>query len=148
MATQPKVNPVLPNVARHFNGKSVTAVSISLGDVTAPDFDAGTPGDFGPDGAVQAVYEVLAENATPIIISEITPTGGNFDVYFEGDFQEIADYALGNNTFVGDLEARIQALGTIGTVALGSATVSQFGGLVDDTTGTAGLVGDGGVDIS
>lgn len=151
MATQPKVNPILPNVARHFNGKSVTAVSVALGALAESDFN------FGPEGPVQAVYEVLAENATPIIISEIDVTDGSFDVYFEGDFQEVDDYAGGDNSFVGDLQARIKALGVVdigtdnvatGTLDLGAATVTAFGGLVDDTTGTAGLVGDGGVDIS
>lgn len=143
MATQPKVNPRLPNVARHFNGKSVTAVTVTLGAV------ADTDANFGPDGVVQAVYEVLQANATPIIISEIDTGTGAFDVYFEGDFQEIDDYgSAGNLSFVADLEDRIQALGTVNSIDVSAATVAQFGGLVDDTTGTAGLVGDGGVDIS
>jgi len=142
MATQPKVNPTLPNVARHFNGKSVTAVKVTLGAVTDPD-------DFGPDGVVQAVYETLAENATPIIISQIAVGTGIFDVYFEGDFLETDDYgSAGTLSFIEDLEDRIQALGTVNGIDVSGATAVALSTLIDDTTGTAGLVGDGGVDIS
>jgi len=159
MATQPKANPTLPNVARHFNGKTVTAVKVTLGvDVT---------GEFGANGAIQEVYQVLAENATPIIIGQVvTLATGDFDVYFEGDFLENDDYGTsGTDSFIADLQVRIRLLTEAGkrdavTIAasgesanaagldLSGATVAAIATLVDDTTGTAGLVGDGGADVS
>lgn len=142
MATQPKVNPVLVNEARHFNGKSVTAVKVTLGAVTDPD-------DFGPDGVVQAVYNVLAENATPIIIGQINTGSGAFDVYFEGDFTERDDYGTdGDLSFIEDLEDRIQALGTVNSVDVSGATVAAIAELEAREAGNVGLVGDGGVDLN
>jgi hypothetical protein len=161
MATQPKVNPTLVNEARHFNGKSVTAVNVNLGvNVTA---------EFGANGALQAVYTVLAENATPIIIGQVVDlTAGDFDVYFEGDFLELDDYGTnGTDSFIADLQVRIRALGTnvgvrdaVTAAASGEsesagitmanaavvavATLASGDPLVD---GTAGLVGPGGVKL-
>jgi hypothetical protein len=161
MATQPKVNPTLPNVARHFNGKSITGVTIATGVVMTD--------EFGANGALQDIYEVMAENATPIIVSQVrTPgtTSAEFDVYFEGDFLEVDDYGTSNDaSFVADLQVRIKALGATAAVRdavtaaasgetesagvnLADATATAITAIVDDTTGTAGLVGDGGVDIS
>ena len=160
MATQPKVNPTLVNEARHFNGKSVTAVKVTLGaDVTA---------EFGANGALQAVYTVLAENATPIIIGQVVTLGtGVFDVYFEGDFLESDDYGVDKDqTFIADLATRIQALGATAakrdavTAAASGESVSTGVDLTgagvaaiatlesNGAAGTAGLVGPGGVDIS
>jgi len=167
MATQPKVNPTLPNVARHFNGKSITGVTIDIGvDMT---------GEFGPNGILQEVYEVMQQNATPIIVSQVRNAGttdAEFDVYFEGDFLEVDDYGTsGTDTFVADLQTRLRAggsggagvyavrdadliaatgetLNASGTDLSATITATAITSIVDDTTGTAGLVGDGGVDIS
>lgn len=158
MATQVKAAPFLPNEARHFNGKSVTAVKITLG-VNVTD-------EFGPNGLMQDVYEVMAENATPIIIGQVvTLATGDFDVYFEGDFLETNDYGAGTDSFILDLENRIKALGanaavrdaetaavTGETVSTGIdvttlPTVAAITTLEDDNVGNAGLVGDGGFEI-
>jgi hypothetical protein len=160
MAIQIKAAPFLPNVARHFNGKTVTAVKVVLG--TGLTLGA----ELGPNGVVQDVYEVLSENATPIIIGQIVDLAtGEFDVYFEGDFLEFNDYGTGSDSFILDLQNRIQALGataavrsadvtavtgesTSAGVNVASATVAAVVTVADTTVGTAGLVGDGGVVVS
>lgn len=164
MATQVKAAPIHPNEARHFNGKSVTAVTVVLGSdlgLEAPDFDAGTAGDFGPNGVIQKVSYVLSENATPIIIGQVKDLAtGEFDVYFEGDFTELDDYAGGS--FIADLQARIRAVGTVaidadtaditgereGSVSLAGATATAIAELEAREAGNVGLVGAGGVDIN
>jgi len=166
MATQVKAAPIQPNEARHFNGKSVTAVQVNLDSDIAlvePNFETGAYGDFGPNGVIQTVYQVLQENATPIIIGQVSNlTTGVFDVYFEGDFLELDDYAGGTGTFISDLEARIQAMPDVvidsdtaaitgeraGSVSLSGASVAAITALEAREAGNAGLVGDGGVDVS
>jgi hypothetical protein len=160
MAIQIKAAPFLPNEARHFNGKSVTAVTVSLGvDVTD---------EFGPNGVIQDVYEVLAENATPIIIGQVkTLATGDFDVYFEGDFTETDDYGTsGTDSFIADLQTRIRALGDTAAIRdaetaavtgetesssgvdVEGATVTAISALEAREAGNVGLVGPGGVDVS
>lgn len=161
MATQTKFNPVLPNEARHFNGKSITAVRITLG--------ADMTDEFGPNGALQRVYEVIQANATPIIYGHVENLGtGQFDVFLEGDFTEYDDYGSGGtDDYVTDLENRIQALGStvavrgasLETVVAGietqsagvdlsGATVADIAELAAREDGNVGLVGDGGVTIT
>lgn len=165
MATQVKAAPIQPNEARHFNGKSVTAVTVTLGaalGLTASDKATGVAGDFGPNGVIQKVYEVLQENATPIIIGQVKDLAtGEFDVYFEGDFTERDDYGTGSDTFVADLATRIIAIGSVvidaetaaitgetaGTVSLAAASAAVIADLAAREAGNVGLVGDGGVTV-
>lgn len=161
MATQIKAAPFLPNEARHFNGKSVTAVTLVLGTALA------MADEFGPNGLVQDVYEVLSQNATPIIIGQVKDLAtGEFDVYFEGDFIERDDYGTsGTDSFIVDLQTRVRALGATAaardaetaavtgeTVSAGKdvtgATATAIADLAAREAGNVGLVGDGGVDIS
>ena len=159
MARQIKAAPFLPNEARHFNGKSVTAVTVTLG--------ANVTDEFGPNGVIQDAYEVLAENATPIIIGQVKDLAtGEFDVYFEGDFIETDDYGTsGTDSFIVDLQTRIRALGATAadrdaetaavtgeTVSAGvdvtGATAVAIADLVAREAGNVGLVGPGGVDLN
>ncbi len=104
MATQTRFNPNMPNAARHFNGKSVTLVTINAGvDLTD---------EFGANGAVQGILRTITQMATPIVMSSVRDTGTTFDIYFEGDFTLGSDYsAAKDKTFAEYLQAEIVALG-------------------------------------
>ena len=101
---QTRFNPNMPNAARHFNGKSVTAVTVNAGvDLTD---------EFGPNGAVQGLIRLLTQTATPILMSAVRATGTTFDMYFEGDFESMSEFGPAKDlTFAEYLEAEIQALG-------------------------------------
>lgn len=86
MAEQPKVNPIFVNEARHFNGKSVTAVTVDAG---AAVLDAAT--NYGPGGNVDLLIKAITQAATPIIMSAIS-ADQTFDVYFEGDFESTSEF--------------------------------------------------------
>ena len=104
MATQTRFNPVMPNVARHFNGKSVTLVTINSGiDLTE---------EFGANGAVQGMIRAITQMATPIVMSSVRDLASTFDIYFEGDFTVGSDWGAAKDlTFAEFLQAEIVALG-------------------------------------
>jgi len=84
MAEQEKVNPIFTNEARHFNGKSVTGVTIDLGgDMSA---------ELGPNDAIQTAIQKATLVATPILMSAVDLPNGVFDMYFEGDFQSMGEF--------------------------------------------------------
>jgi hypothetical protein len=126
MAVQFKANPQQANVARHFNGKSVTAVTIDAG---AGDLLAAVNGIvLGPNGAFQAIITSISDYATPILISPIR-ADKVFDVYFEGEFgtDNYGTRATEPRTFAAYLVERIKALGTVGGIDLKDATVEAMG---------------------
>ena len=85
MAEQEKVNPVFVNEPRHFNGKSVTGVTIVLGAMN-------DPADFGPNDAIQTAIQKATLIATPILMSAVDLATGTFDMYFEGDFYSMGEF--------------------------------------------------------
>ena len=120
MAVQTKVNPIQANVARHFNGKSVTALTVNAG--------AGnmlTGSDLGPNGTFQAIIRAITLEATPILVSAIdTATGRAFDVYFEGEFGTDTWDGTNSQTYAAYLQALVQALGDdVDGIDLTGATV-------------------------
>lgn len=127
MATQTRFNPVMPNVARHFNGKSVTLVTIDAGvDLTE---------EFGANGAVQGIIRAITQMATPIVMSSLRATGSTFDIYFEGDFTVGADWsAAKDKTFAEYLEAELVALGAT-AFARAAALETVAAGVETESTG-------------
>lgn len=128
MATQTRFNPNMPNAARHFNGKSVTSVTVNTGvDLTD---------EFGANGAVQGLIRVLTQAATPILMSAVRDAGTTFDLYFEGDFTASDEFGAGKNlSFAAYLQAEIVALGA--TAYARSATFDTVLAAVE--TESAGL---------
>ena len=115
-------NPILRDVSRSFNGKTVREYEV--------DFTVDVSGSLGPDGALRRSFDVLAERATPIMISG-TYSNGDTDnaalyVFFEGDFPE-DDYNDDGTpvTFAAYLQAQLQGLGTVDGVDLSSTTVVE-----------------------
>ncbi len=105
MATQTRFNPNMPNVARHFNGKSVTVVTVDAG-VNLTD-------EFGANGAVQGIIRTITQMATPIVMSSLRDSASIFDIYFEGDFTVGSDWGTtGDLTFAEYLQESVVALGT------------------------------------
>jgi hypothetical protein len=110
MAVQTKVNPIQANVARHFNGKSVTAVTVTLaaGNLL-------TDSDLGPNGTFQAIIRTITQEATPILISAIRANNGDegrvFDVYYEGEFGTDTWNGTNNETYAAYLQRIVRALG-------------------------------------
>ena len=134
MAVQFKANPQQANVARHFNGKSVTAVTI---DTAAGNLLAAGADDLvlGPNGAFQAIIRSITDYATPILISPIRASGGAgtnrvFDVYFEGEFgtDNYGTRATTPRSFVDYLQERIRDLGDdVDGIDLEGTTVVAMG---------------------
>lgn len=132
MAVQFKANPRQLNVARHFNGKTVTAVTINTaaGNMLAAGADGAV---LGPNGAFQRIVTSITDYATPIVMSSIRAddfgAGRVFDVYFEGEFgtDNYGTRATTPRTFAAYLEGRIRALGTVDGIDLSNATVALMG---------------------
>ena len=113
-------NPILRDVSRSFNGKTVREYEV--------DFKVNVSGSLGPDGALRRSFDVLAERATPIMISG-TYNNGTTDnaalyVFFEGDFPT-DDYGNGEETFAAYLQAQLRGLGTVDDVDLSGTTVEE-----------------------
>lgn len=139
MAVQEKVNPIQLNVARHFNGKSLTAVTIVASDAG----DLRT--NLGPNGAFQAIVRSITEYATPVVISAIRGDWRTFDVYFEGEFgTDNWGAAPGTvRTFADYLQDRIRALGTVDGIELvDKATVAL---MTDESSFQADQINETGV---
>jgi len=113
-------NPILRDVSRSFNGKTVRQYTVDTdgNNVT---------GSLGPDGALRRMFDVLALRATPILISETRDTGSVFDVFFEGDFPT-DDYGNGEETFADYLQAELRALSSVDGVTLTATTVTEAAG--------------------
>ena len=114
MPTVTKVNPVLRNESRSFNGKSVTHLTISV----SPDITGST----GPDGAIQEILQTVTENATLVMAGAASASG--MEVFIEGVFPS-SDYGTGSDlTFAEHLEDQIQALGEVDGNQLDGTTVA------------------------
>ena len=100
-------NPILRDVSRSFNGKTVREYEVAL--------KVDVSGSLGPDGALRRVFDVLARTATPIMISETYTEGGTANsaikVFFEGDFGTDTYDGTNSQTFAAFLQAEIRALG-------------------------------------
>jgi len=132
MATYTKANPVLVNESRSFLGKTIKKYTIDFA-VNGTDF---SDTEMGGNGAVQAVITTvitkIQENANIVLMSALRADAGSnagqlFDVYLEhGDAGTTTYDGANSETFIADLEDRIQALNPIGAgaVNLGSATVA------------------------
>ena len=118
--TNVAVNPVLRDVSRSFNGKTVREYEV--------DFTVDVRGSLGPDGALRRSFDTLAERATPIMISETYNNGEKIKVFFEGDFpSDDYDGDGSDQSFADYLQDQLQGLGTVDGVNLGSTTVVEEG---------------------
>jgi len=114
MPTVTKVNPILRNESRSFNGKSVTHLTLSV----SPDITGST----GPDGAIQEILQTVTENATLVMAGAASASG--MEVFIEGVFPS-SDYGTaGDLTFAANLQAQLQALGTVDSLDLSGTTVA------------------------
>lgn len=102
-------NPILRDVSRSFNGKTVRAYEVDL--------KVDVSGSRGPDGALRRVFDVIARTATPIMISGTYTNSDNdnnaaFYVFVEGDFGTDDYNGDGTpTTFAAFLQAEIRGLG-------------------------------------
>ena len=111
-------NPILRDVSRSFNGKTVREYEVT--------FANRVDGSLGPDGALRRSFDVLAEKATPIMISETFTDGTKIKVFFEGDFpSDDYDGDGSDETFAAYLAAQISALGVVDGVNLEGTTVAE-----------------------
>lgn len=131
MPSVTKVNPTLANTSRSFLGKTLQGYTIDLA-VDATNFSST---EMGASGAVQAVFNVVAQTATIVAHSALrADSGANagqlFDVIVEGEFGTDTYDGTNSETFAADLEDRIQALTSVGagSVNLSSATVTAMTG--------------------
>lgn len=120
-----KVNPTKANTVDHFNGKTVTAVTVDLA-VNGTDF---SDTEMGALGAVQEAILTLSNQATPIIITKLRSDGANdgqvFDVVYEGEFGTDTYDGSNSETFAAYLQTELRLLTAAGSndIDLSSATV-------------------------
>ena len=120
-----KVNPTKANTVDHFNGKTVTAVTVDFA-VNGTDF---SDTEMGALGAVQEAILTLSNQATPIIITKLRSDGSNagqvFDVIYEGEFGTDTYDGSTSETFAAYLQTELRLLTAAGSndINLSSATV-------------------------
>jgi hypothetical protein len=120
-----KVNPTKANTVDHFNGKTVTAVTVDFA-VNGTDF---SDTEMGALGAVQEAILTLSNQATPIIITKLRSDGSNdgqvFDVIYEGEFGTDTYDGSTSESFADYLQSELRLLTAAGSndINLGSATV-------------------------
>jgi len=113
-----KVNPVYDvTLPRSFVGKSISAFDIDL------NVDASS--STAPGEVLDSVIKTISLRATPVMVSDLTGTGQLMTVFVEGDFPD-SDYDGdgSDESFAAVMQADIQALGTVDSLDLGSATVT------------------------
>ena len=148
MAVQTRFNPTQPNVARSFNGKTVSVFTIAtIGGTVGNTVASSLANERGPNGAFQAIIRAITAYTTPVMISAIRGGDNNtFDVFFEGDFGTDNWGAANVQAFEAYLEATIRALGqnaaaraaTLPTVVAGVETLSANGVDLRQSTVTRG----------
>ena len=120
-----KVNPTKANTVDHFNGKTVTAVTVDFA-VNGTDF---SDTEMGALGAVQEAILTLSNQATPIIMTKLRSDGSNdgqvFDVIYEGEFGTDTYDGSNSETFADYLQTELRLLTAAGSndINLSSATV-------------------------
>ena len=120
-----KVNPTKANTVDHFNGKTVTAITVDLA-VDGTNFSST---EMGPLGAVQEAINTLSNQATPIIITKLRSDGSNdgqvFDIVYEGEFGTDTYDGTNSETFAAYLQTELRLLTAAGSndIDLSSATV-------------------------
>ena len=120
-----KVNPTKANTVDHFNGLTVTAVTVDFA-VNGTNFSST---EMGAGGAVQAALKTLTQMATPIIITKIRSDGSNdgqvFDMIFEGAFGTDTYDGTNSETLAAYLQSELRLLTSVGagSVNLSSGTV-------------------------
>ena len=120
-----KVNPTKANTVDHFNGKTVTAITVDLA-VDGTNFSST---EMGPLGAVQEAINTLSNQATPIIITKLRTDGSNagqvFDIVYEGEFGTDTYDGTNSETFAAYLQTELRLLTASGSndIDLSSATV-------------------------
>ena len=114
-----KVNPVFDaTLPRSFVGKTITQLNIDL--------NANASGSLQPGGAVDAVLKTITLRTVMLMHSDITGAGQLLTVFIEGEFPNEAT----------DLQADLQALGTVDSVDLSGATVTAGTVFQADQTNT------------
>jgi hypothetical protein len=123
MATTTKVNPVIDATrGRTFTGATLNCFTVDI--VAATNL---ATANMGPDGAFQAIITALSRSATVVGVSALRTNGSGdgrmFDVLVEGEFGTDTYDGTNSETFAVHLEDVVQALGTVNSVSLASATV-------------------------
>jgi hypothetical protein len=103
MPTVEKVNPILRNEARSFNGKTVQQYQV--------DFVADASGELEPGEAVEAVLRAFAERATVIMHSALTDGNTQMTVFVEGEFPTDTYDGENSESFGTYIQSEIVALG-------------------------------------
>lgn len=112
-----KINPVFDIAQpRSFLTKSISTFDIDL-NVDASASNA-------PFEVIDRVLQTISERATIVAHSALTGTGQLMTVWLEGEFPTDTYDGTNSETFAAHLEDQIQALGTIDSLNLASATVT------------------------
>jgi hypothetical protein len=124
MATFTKTNPVMDATrGRTFTGATLNCFTIDI--VAAVDL---ATANMGPAGAFQAMLTAISRNVTIVGHSALRTNGSGagrmFDVLVEGEFGTDTYDGTNSETLAAHLEDVIQALGTVNSVSLASATVA------------------------
>jgi hypothetical protein len=123
MASVTKANPVISATrGRTFSGATVNCFTVDI--VAATNLASA---NMGPAGAFQAILTALSRNCTITGVSALRTNGSGdgrmFDVLVEGEYGTDRYDGTNSETFAVHLEDVVQALGTVNSVDLSSATV-------------------------
>lgn len=112
-----KINPVFDvDQARSFLSKTISTFAIDL-NVDASASNA-------PYEVIDRVLQTISERATIVMHSALTGSGQLMTVFLEGEFPTDTYDGTNSETFAAHLEDMIQALGTVDSLDLATATVT------------------------
>jgi len=118
-----KINPVIDATrGRTFSGATLNCFTVDI--VAATNL---ATANMGPAGAYQAILTALSRNVTIVGVSALRTNGSGvgrmFDVLVEGEYGTDTYDGTNSETLAVHLEDVVQALGTVNSVSLASATV-------------------------
>jgi len=117
MAGITKVNPATFGTDVNFLGKTLTHLDIAFG--------AAVNTKLGPLSAVAKTFEAIAgAGMNVVIIGPLHNTNANISIAVEGEYGTDTYDGTNSETLAAHLEDVVQALGTVDSINLGSATVT------------------------
>jgi hypothetical protein len=117
MAGVTKVNPATYGTGVEFLTKKLTYLDI--------DFNGDISGKLGPNSTVKQVFDAIMNAGVNIVIIGPThSTDNNISIAVEGEYGTDTYDGTNSETLAAHLEDVVQALGTVDSIALASATVT------------------------
>ena len=111
-----QANPNRVDEEKFFIGKEVALVDV--------DFGAAVNGSLGPAGAVEAVFEAIQAQFNILGHGALHSTNQKMSYMLEGEYGADTYHGSNSETIAAHLEDVVQALGTVDSINLASASVA------------------------